>query len=84
MKIQAPITMTANIIRDIQTPIKPKQLPEVPQFIPKDSLLHYSHTTQIIKGIQNDFEKGNEFVKKVVEASTWYEPPKGQKVDTWA
>ena len=28
--------------------------------------------------------KGNDFIEDVINISTWYEPPKGTIVDTWA
>ncbi|MDH3325139.1 MAG: hypothetical protein OEM38_00315 [Gammaproteobacteria bacterium] len=46
--------------------------------------LEPSYNTAVVQHIEKVAEKGRAFVSDVVEISSWYEPPVGGNIDTWA
>ncbi|MDH5258582.1 MAG: hypothetical protein OEX07_11260 [Gammaproteobacteria bacterium] len=48
------------------------------------SKLDSSYSIATVQHIEKVAEKGREFVSDVIEISSWYEPPVGGKIDTWA
>ena len=46
--------------------------------------LEPSYSKALVQRIGEVAEKGRDFVKEVVEASTWYNPNLGSNIDTWA
>lgn len=46
--------------------------------------LEPAYSKAVIQHISEVADKGQEFVEDIIEASTWYEPPLGGNIDTWA
>ncbi|MDX1812027.1 MAG: hypothetical protein R3240_08775 [Gammaproteobacteria bacterium] len=42
------------------------------------------YSSAVIQHIEKVTQEHQEFVSQMIEISTWYEPPKGTHVDTWA
>jgi len=50
----------------------------------KEVQLSPEYGEAVVKRVHEVADKGRDFIKNVISVSTWYTPPKGTHVDTWA
>lgn len=42
------------------------------------------YSKAVIEHVEEVAQKGRDFIEDVVAVSSWYQPPKGGNIDTWA
>lgn len=83
MDIPIYLSFDAPVIKTVHKRFEPIVLPPVPTLVPADSLLHHSHTTELVSHIGKNHEQLSEFVDKLINNATWYKGSKGNIVNFW-
>jgi len=83
MNIPSYISFEAPVVKTVQKQFEPPVLPEVPTLVPSDSLLHFSHTTEVVGDIGKSHDQLREFVGELASTARWYDGGKGNIVNYW-
>ena len=83
MDIPTYISFVAPAIKFVEKRFEPPVVPAVPTLVPADSLLHHSHTTELIDNMNEEYREGREFIEKLADTASWYDGSKGNIVDSW-
>ena len=84
MEIPIYIRFVAPVIKTVGKRFDPPVIPEVPTLVPADSLLHHSHTTELIDNMNEEYREGREFIQNMANTASWYDGSKGNIVNSWA